>query len=908
VSVPFDSRSVNAATTSEEGVETGLAPAVAGEAAKAGQVTATVTEAAQARPKFIPPNFERMPPELKVLRNWVMWAPVWSGSKWTKRPMQTNGYGASTTKPQHWSSFDDVKRAYELGVARGYMEVHEKGKPVQQLPVGGVGFIFDGQPDADGLVFAGVDFDKVIPPIGEISSFAAERVKRLGSYFEQSVSETGLHVILKARPLAHGIAHNGTELYTGGRFFTMTGHAPKGIKIIAAPEAFAALALELQAQKASSSTDGDNCAAASSPKDNEQTADTDSNAWFDKLPPEKQSDVVRYAALHIAKNSKVFALTKHGGNYREYFNISLAIARSGVPDADDIFVEAASAATDADSEGELRTFFESCTRAEPQANGITVGTLIHTAFRFGADFNPWKRADCDRSVTVLYVPGNEEECRRRLDHAVAADPRTYTLGDPTGPLVILRVPNKDALPPETRWEGDLPGTTLAATADIMERAERLSWMKQGRFGPFRVHPPRNFVADYLIQMRGRYGARPLRGIVRVPYIDDGGEVHFNAGYDLRTGLFHDQAPTFGVKPNPTLDDAREAAELLLYPFSKYQFDDPVAGRALLLAAVFTAIERPYLPVAPMFVIRSSMPGTGKGLIARTLARIAFDTAPVFITWGGSAEEFEKRLGALLLQSPSILSIDNANGMQIKGDLLESLITEGSADIRPLGYSKIIKVKNRSFVTLTGNNPIITGDMARRSLSIDILPRSADPERDRYPFNPPLLVQQRRGDFLMAAFVAMKAFRLAGMPDQRLPAVGSFDDWTRKVRDLVHWVTDYDVSEAFRRNKAEDPRRQSDASLLAALHNHFKNKPFKAADAVAVCERVKTSHRSGNLTVTTTELALHEAAEDALGSRGVNAKVFGYWARRVKGARNGGFLLETNHNTTTNANEITVQKL
>jgi hypothetical protein len=48
---------------------------------------------------------------------------------------------------------------------------------------------------------------------------------------------------------------------------------------------------------------------------------------------------------------------------------------------------------------------------------------------------------------------------------VVADPCTYTLGDPTGPLVVLRVPDKAALPREKRWEGDLPGTTLALTPE-----------------------------------------------------------------------------------------------------------------------------------------------------------------------------------------------------------------------------------------------------------------------------------------------------------------------------------------------------------------------------------------------------------------------------------------------------------
>jgi putative DNA primase/helicase len=177
---------------------------------------------AHSPPKFIQPNFDGMPPELKLLPNWVLWAPVWSGSKWTKRPLQIPGYGASTTKSKHWSSFDNVKQAYERAVERGFMELREKQKPVQQVPVGGVGFVFDGNPDTDGLVFAGVDFDKVILE-GEIAPLAKERIKRLGSYTELSVSGSGLHVIVKARALASGITHDGVEMYTSGRYFTMTG-------------------------------------------------------------------------------------------------------------------------------------------------------------------------------------------------------------------------------------------------------------------------------------------------------------------------------------------------------------------------------------------------------------------------------------------------------------------------------------------------------------------------------------------------------------------------------------------------------------------------------------------------------------------------------------------------------------
>jgi hypothetical protein len=173
----------------------------------------------------------------------------------------------------------------------------------------------------------------------------------------------------------------------------------------------------------------------------------------------------------------------------------------------------------------------------------------------------------------------------------------------------------------------------------------------------------------------------------------------------------------------------------------------------------------------------------------------------------------------------------------------------------------------------------------------------------------VIIQRHRTDLLMAAFIAMQAFRLAGMRRQGLAAVGSFDDWSRKVRDLVYWLTGCDVSEGFRRNKAEDPRRQGDASLLVALHQHFGTKPFKAADPITVHKRVVDQRRSSLMLPipTQTEQALHEAIEDVLSSRDANAKLFGYWARRVKGARIGGFILETNHNPATNANDITVQR-
>jgi putative DNA primase/helicase len=246
-------------------------------------------------------------------------------------------------------------------------------------------------------------------------------------------------------------------------------------------------------------------------------------------------------------------------------------------------------------------------------------------------------------------------------------------------------------------------------------------------------------------------------------------------------------------------------------------------------------------------------------------------------------------------------------MQIKGDLIEAIITEGAANIRPLGRSETIQIHNRSLITLTGNNPIITGDMARRALSLDIVPRSADPERDRYEFNPVYVIESHRRDYLKAAFTVMRAFRLAGMPEYGLPAVGSFDRWSSRIRNLVYWVTDNDVSDGFRENKAEDPRRQGDAFLLSALYEYFGPNPFKAADVIVVYEKVREGRRNSIVSFSPKEKALYEALEEKLGRRGVNAKLLGYWALRVKGDHIGGFVLSTDHDRAANAKVITILK-
>jgi len=76
---------VTATVNSEDGIETELFTVTVTAQADLGSGEAAAPDAkpgGQAPPKFIRPNFDRMPVELKELKNWLLWGAVWNGSKW----------------------------------------------------------------------------------------------------------------------------------------------------------------------------------------------------------------------------------------------------------------------------------------------------------------------------------------------------------------------------------------------------------------------------------------------------------------------------------------------------------------------------------------------------------------------------------------------------------------------------------------------------------------------------------------------------------------------------------------------------------------------------------------------------------------------------------------------------------
>jgi replicative DNA helicase len=177
-------------------------------------------------------NVDGIPPALRALPQWTLWAFTDNGSdengkpkKPGKVPLTCKGTLAQSNNPATWATFDAVVAALRAGVKpAASAKARADGKPIFD-DVGGVAFVFTKE---SGIV--GVDLDKCRHPVtGEIAPWACDDVADLSSWTEVSPTGTGLHVFVRGKiPGDKGIASKKREMYAQGRFFAMTGRHVEG--------------------------------------------------------------------------------------------------------------------------------------------------------------------------------------------------------------------------------------------------------------------------------------------------------------------------------------------------------------------------------------------------------------------------------------------------------------------------------------------------------------------------------------------------------------------------------------------------------------------------------------------------------------------------------------------------------
>jgi hypothetical protein len=172
-----------------------------------------------------------------------------------------------------------------------------------------------------------------------------------------------------------------------------------------------------------------------------------------------------------------------------------------------------------------------------------------------------------------------------------------------------------------------------------------------------------------------------------------------------------------------------------------------------------------------------------------------------------------------MQANPVLFLDNLNNTAFRSNLLASAITERPSRVRLLGRSHMVQLNASAFVVLTGNGLRVSEDLARRFITVEFDARMESPETRPFTGDIRSTVRGHRGDILSAALTIWRWGRqMKNLPAGR--SLGSFETWSRWVRDPLLALGCYDPAERISNAKRFDSRRQAVADLYAVwLQKH-----------------------------------------------------------------------------------------
>lgn len=412
---------------------------------------------------------------------------------------------------------------------------------------------------------------------------------------------------------------------------------------------------------------------------------------------------------------------------------------------------------------------------------------------------------------------------------IAADCGIYHRG---GKLVRAVVDDMPAAKGYTTRAARLIEIKVDSLIDLMAKhcdfrqydAKRQAWKK--------VNPP-FLIAKTLLSRDGAWKFPRLSGIIGTPTMRPDGTLLMACGYDPITQLLLVAPPKLEAIPEKlTKKDAEEALALLDGLLEGFPWKD-AASRSVGLSGLITPIVRGALSVAPLHAIRAPTPGSGKSFYVDVVSAIASGQKAPVISASDNPAELEKRLHALMLDARTIVNIDNVNAV-LGGDALNQMIERPIVTVRRLGTSESIDIAATATLFATGNNLSLYADTVRRSLLATLDAEMERPENREFSFCPFQTVMQNRPAYIRACLIVVKAYIDAD--HQRCKRLGSFEDWSDKVRSALVWLGRADPVSTQDLARSEDPAGQQLAEFFETWGNLLDD--CLAANNMTVGEIIK----------------------------------------------------------------------
>lgn len=767
------------------------------------------------KPKPCTILFANIPQELKDRPQWVLWAYRRRKDCWTKVPYRPGQEQAKADDPSTWCPFEQVAA---LGNEDAAMHAQQYD---------GIGYEF-----AADDPYTGIDLDDAIDSqTKQLKPWAQVIVDQLCSYTETSPSGTGVKIWVEAKKPSNDRSRTKhedgeVEMYDCGRYFAVTGHLWPGVP---------ATIQERQAEV----------------NDLYQRL---FDSPIDKNSSGKRSRAVKAETLSLTDEELIekAKTAKNGDKFARLWAGDTNDYKGDDSRADAAFCTMLAFWTDKDrqrmdrifrSSGLMRSKWDE-RRGEKTYGNRTIEEACHlvqetyrgkrylsrcdaAAVNGNGGVNGTRKQNGVRPIVVLNTDEYRvnDEAIQALSNPQAA-PEVFQRGNVL--VRMLRSPKAGKQSHLDRPEGTpriaaMPNAFVCELLTRVAQFVKVAFTKEGeKLIP--AHPPERTVAA--VVARGHYPAmRSLEAVVETPTLRPDGTLLDVPGWDDETGLLYEPNADFSpIPPTPTRIQALVAADHLLdlvsnFPFAGANRDEQDIHRAAWLAGLLTALVRFAIPgPCPLFVFDANCPGTGKSLLTDIIALIATGRTMSRTAFPDDEAELRKRITSIALAGDKLMLFDNIpQGSPFGGAALDAALTATTWRDRILGRSEMTaELPLHTVFYATGNNIILRGDMQRRVIPCRLETQEEKPE-ERGDFKYPHLLEHiriHRPQLVCDALTIFRAFTTAGRPQTSLPAFGSYEGWSRWIRQAVFWVMEIDPCATREKVRAADPALSNLAILLA----------------------------------------------------------------------------------------------
>ncbi|GER88885.1 hypothetical protein KDW_30470 [Dictyobacter vulcani] len=317
-------------------------------------------------------------------------------------------------------------------------------------------------------------------------------------------------------------------------------------------------------------------------------------------------------------------------------------------------------------------------------------------------------------------------------------------------------------------------------------ARSMNFVKINVKGAVHCSPPDGMVKDIL--SLGDWPFPALDGIVEFPVLRPDGTLLTTPGYDEMTQLYYSPVPSLyvpSIAEHPTDEDVVNALTLIDEAIGQFPYENQ-ASQANTIALLLTPLIRQAIGGhVPLALIDATRPGTGKSLLAETVAMIATGRKATMMTAPYGDDEWRKLILSTLGEGATIITIDNIKG-RLQSASLDAALTSFTYGGRILGESRNAAYPQRATWMATGNNMQIGGDLPRRCYWIRMDARTAKPwTRGGFKHDLETWVPAHRGELIAALLTLIRAWYDAGQPPAQVPkTMGSFESWVKTVGGIL----------------------------------------------------------------------------------------------------------------------------